>query len=113
MVGDAARAKATVAEALQARKFRVAWPTECDAVAERGNKIANVLFGAFAQYFKVSVVVRSDSDGRGVIQLEKSSKGYMGGAAGAYRTSKNFDALAAELETAFRAAGVLVSAQQL
>lgn len=111
VVGDAGRAKATVVDALQSRKFRLTWASEWDGIAERGNKIANVLAGAFAQYFKVGVIVRTAPDGNGVIRLEKSSKGYMGGVAGAIRTTKNFDSLAAELETAFRAAGVLVHMQ--
>ena len=87
--------------------------SEWDAVAERGNKVANALAGALAQYFKVGVLVRTAPDGNGVIRLDKSSKGYMGGAVGAHRTTKNFDALAADLEATFRAAGVLVHAQQL
>ncbi|MGB8861098.1 MAG: hypothetical protein WCC60_17705 [Ilumatobacteraceae bacterium] len=113
VVGDANRAKATVIEALENRKFRLSWSTEWDAVAERGNKFANVLVGALAQYFKVGLVVRSGPNGEGIIRLDKSSKGYMGGAVGAHRTTKNFDGLAADLEATFRTAGVLVNAQQL
>jgi hypothetical protein len=112
VAGDASRAKATVIEALQSRKFKLTWSGEWDAVAERGNKFANVLVGALAQYFKVGLVVRTGPDGNGVIRLDKSSKGYMGGAVGAHRTTKNFDALAADLEATFRTAGVLVHAQQ-
>lgn len=111
VAGDATRAKLTVVQALEMRKFKLTWASEWDAVAERGNKVANVLLGAFAQYFKVEVLVRSAPDGNGIIRLVKSSKGYMGGAIGAHRTTKNFDALAAELEAAFRAAGVLVHMQ--
>jgi hypothetical protein len=113
VTGDANRAKVTVVEALQARKFTLTWSTDWDAVAERGNKVANALAGAFAQYFKVGVSVRTGPDGHGVVRLDKSSKGYMGGAVGASRTTKNFDALAADLEATFRGAGVLVQAQQL
>lgn len=111
VAGDAIRAKATVISALEARKFKVTWPTEWDGVAERGNKVANALAGALAQYFKVGVLVRTAPDGNGVIRLEKSSKGYMGGAVGAHRTTKNFDLLAADLEATFRSAGVLVHVQ--
>ena len=39
--------------------------TEWDGTAERGNKIANALAGALAQYFKVGVVVRTAPDGNG------------------------------------------------
>ena len=111
VAGDANRAKLTVVQALESRKFKLTWSSEWDAVAERGNKVANVLAGALAQYFKVGVLVRTAPDGNGVIRIEKSSKGYMGGVVGASRTSKNFDALAGELEASFRAAGVLVHIQ--
>lgn len=113
VTGDAQRAKVTVAEALQARKFKLAWSSDWDAVASRGNKVANVLAGAFAQYFEFALMVRSTADGHGVIRLDKSSKGYMGGAVGAVRTNKTFDALAADLEATFRSAGVLIQARQL
>ncbi len=112
VAGDAGRAKATVIEALESRKFKLTWSSESDAVAERGNKVANALVGALVQYFKVGLVVRTGPDDNGLIRLEKSSKGYMGGAVGAHRTTKNFDALAADLESTFRAAGVLTHAQQ-
>lgn len=112
VTGDAQRAKATVVEALQSRKFRLTWSGEWDALAERGNKVLNVLFGAFAQYFKIDVLVRSAPDGAGVIRITKSSKGWMGGAIGAHRTKKNFETLAADLQATFQAAGVLVNVQQ-
>ena len=107
--GDAARAKATVVQALEARKFRLTWNGEWAAVAERGNKVLNVFLGAMAQYFKVGVAVLTAPEGHGVIQLEKSSSGWMGGAIGASRTTKNFDSLKAELEQTFGQAGVLRS----
>lgn len=110
--GDAARAKATVVEALQQRRFRLKWSGEWDAVAERGNKVLNVLFGAFAQYFKVDVQIRTAPDGNGLIHIDKGSKGYMGGAVGAHRTSKNFDGLAADLQATFANAGVLLNVIQ-
>jgi hypothetical protein len=109
VAGDASRAKATVIDALQTRKFRFTWSGEWDAIAERGNKIANALAGAFAQYFKITVLVRTAPDGNGLIRIEKSSKGYMGGALGASRTRKNFDGLVADLQATFAAAGVLVN----
>lgn len=111
LVGDPQRAKSTVAEALESRKFRLKWAGEWDAVAERGNMVANVLLGALAQYFKVGVSVRSAESGTSVVRIEKSSRGWMGGAIGAHRTTKNFEALRGELDATFRAAGVLVREQ--
>ncbi len=111
LVGDPSRAKATVAQALEARKFKLKWSGEWDATAERGNKVANVLLGALAQYFKVDVNVRSAPDGSSIVRVQKSSSGWMGGAIGAMRTKKNFESLHAELDSTFRAAGVLVGEQ--
>lgn len=107
--GDAARAKATVIDALQSRQFRLTWTGDWDGIAERGNKTANVLLGAFAQYFRIDLAIRTAPDGNGVIHLGKSTKGYMGGAIGASRTTKNFDGLVADLQATFAAAGVLVN----
>ena len=107
--GDATRAKATVVQALETRKFRFTWADEWSGVAERGSKIKNILLGAMAQYFKVGVAVMTAPEGHGVIRLEKSSTGWMGGALGASRTKKNFEGLKAELEQTFGQAGVLRS----
>ncbi len=105
--GDSARAKATVSEALEARKFNVNWSDEWTATAERGNKVLNVLLGAMAQYFKVGVAVMTAPEGHSIIRIERSSSGWLGGAIGARRTTKNFEALKAELEGVFGQAGVL------
>ncbi len=107
--GDAARAKATVVQALETRKFKFTWSDEWTAVAERGSKVKNIFLGALAQYFKVGVAVMTAPEGHGVIRLEKSSSGWMGGAVGASRTTKNFDGLKAELEQTFAHASVLRS----
>ena len=40
--GDAARAKATVVQALETRKFRFTWADEWSGVAERGSKIIHL-----------------------------------------------------------------------
>lgn len=105
--GDPARAKATVVQALEARKFKLKWADDWTGVAERGNKILNALFGAFAQYFKVDLSVRSAQDGTSIVRVDKTSKGVMGGAVGMVRTNKNMASLREELEATFAAAGVL------
>lgn len=113
LTGDPQRAKATAIQALESRKFKVTWAGEWDAVAERGNKVANVVLGALAQYFKVGVTVRSGAAGVSVVRIDKSSSGWMGGWIGASRTKKNFESLHAELEGSFRAAGVLAGVRVL
>ena len=109
--GDPTHAKATVQQALEGRKFRLTWHDDWTATAERGNKVANALAGAAAQYFKVGVAIRSAADGNSVLRVERQSTGWMGGAIGASRTTKNLDVLRDELDTAFRDAGVLVGSE--
>lgn len=111
LIGDPARARATVAEALTARKFKLAWSDDWTATAERGSKVANALLGAFAQYFKVDVKIRSaPTAGQSIVRVERGSRGFMGGAIGVSRTNKNMRTLHDELHATFQTAGVLVDA---
>ncbi len=113
VVGDAGTAKATAAQALEARKFRVTWSDDWNATAERGNKLANALAGAAAQYMKVLVSLHTGTEpAHTVIRLEKGSSGAMGGAIGVSRTTKNLRTLRDELADTFQAAGVLVGVSE-
>src|ERR1022692_3835275 len=107
VLGDPVKARATIEEALVARKFKVTWSDDWTATAERGSKVANALAGALAQYFKVGVRLMSAQPGETTIRIERQSSGWMGGAIGASRTNKNLTALRSELEAAFAGAGVL------
>jgi hypothetical protein len=114
LIGDPARAKATAAQALEARKFKLSWHDDWSATAERGNKIANALAGAAAQYFRVDLRVMSASDGeQSIVRIDQKSSGWMGGAIGASRTKKNMAALREELTQTFSAASVLVGVREL
>jgi hypothetical protein len=57
VTGDPVTARASVEEALVARKFHVTWSDDWTAIAERGSKVANALAGALPQYFKVRCVL--------------------------------------------------------
>lgn len=107
--GDPARVKATIQQALETRKFRLTWYEEWSATAERGNKLANAVLGAAAQYFKVGVAIRSAPDGNSILRVERESSGWLGGAIGASRTTKNLERLRDELAAAFAANNVLVA----
>jgi hypothetical protein len=109
LVGDPARARATVQQALETRKFRLTWHDDWTATAERGSKVANAMAGAAAQYFKVGVAIRSGSEGNSIMRVERQSSGWMGGAIGASRTTKNLERLRDELDATFQAASVLVA----
>jgi hypothetical protein len=113
VVGDATRARATVAAALEARKFGVTWTDDWHAVAERGSKVANALAGAAAQYMKVLVSLEQGEDpGHTVIRVQKGSSGAMGGVIGVSRTTKNLLTLRDQLSETFQSAGVLVGTTQ-
>ena len=112
VLGDPATARATAERALTDRKFKVNWNDEWSGTAERGNKVANVLAGFLAQYFKVGVKVMSGTPGQTVVRIERQSSGFAGGAVGAARTTKNMQSLTKELEATFKAAGVLVNVSQ-
>jgi len=107
--GDPARARATIEQALESRKFRLSWQDDWSATAERGNKIANAIVGAAAQYFKVGVTIRSGTEGNSILRVERQSSGWMGGAIGAARTTRNLERLHGELDATFNAANVLIA----
>jgi hypothetical protein len=106
VTGDPVRAAATADQALVARKFSVTWQDQWTATAERGSKVANVIVGAAAQYFKVGVRIMSGEQETTIIRIERQSSGWIGGAIGAARTNKNLEKLRAELQTTFSEAGV-------
>jgi hypothetical protein len=108
VTGDPTTARATAERALVDRKFKVTWLDEWSGQAERGSRVANVLLGALAQYFKVGVRVMSDEQGRTIVRIERQSSGWAGGAIGAARTTKNINGLRADLEATFGSAGVLL-----
>jgi hypothetical protein len=113
ITGDPARARQTAVGALSARQFTLAWTDEWTASAERGSRTKNVLLGAFAQYFKVGVAVRSLDDDHSVVRVESLTSGWMGGLWGANKTKSNLRELRTELGTAFESAGVLVDVRDL
>jgi hypothetical protein len=109
VTGDVERAKATAVDALQGKGFRLSWSDEWTATAEKGNKVANLVIGGFAQYIKMGLEVRSaPTAGQALIRLIPASKGYMGGALGVMKTRKTSAKLREELTVVFNEAGVLV-----
>ena len=112
VTGDPAMARATAERALNDRKFKVSWTDDWSGVAERGNKVANVIAGALAQYFKVGLRLMSDGPEQTIVRVERLSSGWAGGAIGASRTTRNFSSLRSELEATFAGAGVLIDVNE-
>lgn len=105
--GDQRFARATVERALADRGFRMTWLDDGTGVAERGSKTANLLFGTFAQHFKVGVGLMTGAPGDTVVRIQRQPSGVLRGAIGASRTSQNLSSLCEELHATFSAAGVL------
>ena len=112
VTGDPAMARATVERALTERGFKISWTDDWSGVAERGNKVANVLVGALAQYFKVGLRLMSEGQAQTVVRIERLSSGWAGGFIGASRTNRNFSNLKSELGATFAGAGVLVDVSE-
>ena len=112
VTGDPTMARATAERALTERKFKITWTDDWSGVAERGNKVANAIVGALAQYFKVGLRLMSEGPAETVVRIERLSSGWAGGVIGASRTNRNFANLKSELEATFGAAGVLVDVSE-
>jgi hypothetical protein len=113
VVGDPSRAKVTVEKALVDRGFRVIWSDDGNAVAVRGNKMANVFAGALSRFMKVAISLHAgDEPGQTLIHLQKGSSGALGGIPGVARTTKDLYNLRNQLSGIFQEAGVLVSLTQ-
>ena len=106
VTGDAARARDTIARALEEQKFALTWHDEWNGVATRGSKTKQMLLGAFAQYFEVGIAVFG-VDGGAVVRLTRPSAGISGGVAGRQRAVNQFRKLGEDMRATFGAAGVL------
>lgn len=93
MATDLAGAQQSATTALEHHKFTLTWADPFNATAERGNKFANMILGALAQYFKIGVRIGPGDGGYTLLCLDRQSSGWMGGAVGARRTQKNMEAL--------------------
>ena len=113
VTGDPGSARATVERALAQRQFKMTWLDDWTGIAERGSKVAYMLLGALAQYFKVGVRLMAVAPGETIVRIERQSSGLMGGAIGSARTTKNMASLRSELEATFVAAGVLRSVNEV
>ena len=111
--GAPATAQQTATAALTHEKFRLNWADPFMATAERGNKVANVFLGALAQYFKVGVRIGpGGTPDTTVLRLERQSSGWMGGAIGAARTTKNMASLRDGIASWLQSQQLLVGVNQ-
>jgi hypothetical protein len=102
VMGDPGAVRAVVAQVLTSRGFTVTWQDDSTEVAVRGSRVANILFGAFAQYFKVGVRIAAGQPGETFVHIERLSSGWGGGFVGVAQTRRILESLDAELEAALR-----------
>ena len=110
---DPAAARDAVVREFSGRGFRISFQDGWNAVAERGRKGMNFVFGAFAQYYCVGVTVFTGPGGETVIRLLRAPTNLFtgGGLIGKARVSGAFAKITNELIAAFTQQGVLVGVQ--
>lgn len=111
--GDPALARNTAAEILNERGFAVNWVSEWSAEAIRGSTAGNLLLGALAQKFVVGLSVTSVGNGQSMIRFDRQNSGWMGGAVGAVRVTRNMKALREQFRDAMSARGMLAGDREI
>ncbi len=111
--GDPALARNTAAEILSERGFAVNWASEWSAEAVKGSTAGNVLLGALAQKFVVGLSVTSVGDGQSMIRFDRQNSGWMGGAVGAVRVTRNMKSLRDQFRDAMSARGMLAGVREV
>ena len=109
VTGDPTHAKGALVSVLHDQGFVVTWTDEWTGFAERGSKTKNLLLGAFAQYMRFDLNVRSGPAGQAVVSCFQTSTGAMGGVWGVAKTRKAFDAAAEAIAAGLQEMGMLVS----
>jgi hypothetical protein len=110
--GDPALARNAAAEILAQRGFKLNWTSDWTASAVRGSTTTNVLLGGFAQKFEVGLSVSSVGNGQTVIRFDRQNRGWMGGAVGAVRVSRNMNELRDQFRDAMSSRGMLAGVQE-
>lgn len=103
-------AREIVLHTLSTHDFTLVANGSWQGIATRGNKVANVVGGALAQYFEIGWSVFSGEIQGSVVRLEQGNAGYAGGLIGMSRTKSKFREVAAAVEQAIRFQEVAVLA---
>ncbi len=79
----------------------------------KGSTAGNVLLGALAQKFVVGLSVTSVGDGQSMIRFDRQNSGWMGGAVGAVRVTRNMKSLRDQFRDAMSARGMLAGVREV
>ena len=110
--GDPSLARNAAAEILAQRGFTLSWASDWNATAVKGSTTGNVLLGGFAQKFEVGLSVTSVGNGQSVIRFDRKNRGWMGGAVGAVRVTRNMNELRDQFRDAMSTRGMLAGVQE-
>lgn len=110
--GDPSLARNAAAEILAQRGFTLSWASDWNATAVKGSTTGNFLLGGFAQKFEVGLSVTSVGNGQSVIRFDRKNRGWMGGAVGAVRVTRNMNELRDQFRDAMSTRGMLAGVQE-
>jgi hypothetical protein len=109
--GSVQNVQTLVQSAFVSTGFQVTWAGPTQGKAEKGSKGANLMLGAFAQYYGVDFQIAPNPNGA-ALRLIKANTGWAGGYLGARKVEKQFVELGDTLEAWFRHQGVLLGRSQ-
>lgn len=110
LAGEASIHRHALVQLLAGRGWVMTWdPSGWGGIATRGNKVANVLFGAFAQYHELRFGFVTNPDGTTGLTVFRTGDGCMGGLYGMYKVKKSFKETSAIVEQHYVATGTLLS----
>ncbi|MFT6395862.1 MAG: hypothetical protein ACJAYU_000604 [Bradymonadia bacterium] len=110
LAGTADTHRTALMELLASQGWAMKWdPAGWGGIATRGNRVANVLFGAFAQYHELRFGFVTNPDGTTGLTVFRTGDGCMGGIYGMYKVKKSFKETSAIVEQHYVSTGALLS----
>ena len=110
LAGDAVAHRDVLRQMLAHRGWSIQWdPSGWSGLATKGNKVMNLLFGAFAQYHEIRFAFATMPDGSTGLTVYRTGDGCMGGLYGMYKVKKSFRATSASIESHYATTGNLLS----
>jgi hypothetical protein len=106
VAGHADPLRQLVHHVLERAGWKMWWdPTGWAGMATKGDKTANFLLGAFAQYHELRFAFQALPDGTTALMLYRTGSGCMGGLIGVYQVRKSFRLASGELHQAIATFG--------
>jgi len=94
-------------QALAADGFRTTAQTEWTCIVEKGSSGTRALAGGFAERSILKLSVFDGGSGTTVLRVEKQGSGWSGGALGAHKAKKAFEAATQRVGSSLQDAGLL------